>query len=273
MSTDYQRIEQALHYLSTQPGNITLDAMAKRVGLSPSHFQRLFSRWVGISPKRFSQLLNVERAKQLLYEPQPLLTLSEQLQLSSSSRLYDHFVRIEAMTPGEYRSRGEALQIRWGHADSPFGPMFLAQTQRGICALAFGDGRTELESMLQHWPAATFHQDNAATEDKLQHFFKTGSAPQSLSLHVLASDFQLQVWRALLSIPCGQLSSYSALGRKLGRPQAARAVGRAVGSNPVALLIPCHRVIRQSGELGGYRWGPSRKRAILLREIGSGLCD
>ncbi len=273
MPTDYQRIEQALNYLSAQHGNVTLDTLAKQLQLSPGHFQRLFSRWVGISPKRFSQLLNVERAKQLLTEPQPLLSLGEQLQLSSSSRLYDHFVRIEAMSPGEYRSQGQALTIRWGCATSHFGPLFLAQTQRGICSLAFGNGESELAAMTQRWPAAIFREDHSATEEKLQNFFKPGCVPQSLSLHVLASDFQLQVWRALLSIPSGQLSSYSALSRKLGRPQAARAVGRAVGGNPVALLIPCHRVIRQNGELGGYRWGVTRKRAILVNELGRQFSD
>ena len=265
MPSDYQRIEHALHILDSQQGMLSLDELADKLDISAGHFQRMFSRWVGISPKRFSQLITVERAKQLLSAGQPLLNVSEDLSLSSSSRLYDHFIRIEAMTPGDYRSRGENLRIRWGNGDSPFGEVFIAQTQRGICALAFGDGREELMAMQQRWPAAQFSEEHKDSQELLRRAFNH-SHGEPLSLHLLASDFQLQVWRALLAIRPGQLSTYGQLGQRIGQAKAARAVGRAVGSNPVALLIPCHRVVRQTGALGGYRWGVTRKRAILLHE-------
>lgn len=265
MSQDYQRIATAIRYLSQQPGRVSLKELADHSGISAGHFQRLFCRWVGISPTRFQQFMTVQRAQQLLSTPRPLLSISEELGLSSSSRLQSHFLRVEGMTPGEYRAGGSGLRIRWGSGDTPFGPAFLAMTDRGLCSLSFDSPEQALQTLQDRLPEAVFEQHQDLAQRQLSRALsKQPRAP--ISLHVLGSDFQLQVWRALLAIPRGGLSSYGSLARAIGRPGAARAVGTAIGQNPVAILIPCHRVIRESGELGGYRWGLERKRAILLQE-------
>ena len=270
MSRDYQRIATAIRSLSLGEGRTSLQELADGCGLSAGHFQRLFCRWVGISPTRFQQFLNVERARQLLTEDRPLLDISEQLGLSSSARLHSHFIRIDAMTPGEYRAGGRDLSIRWGSGDTTFGPAFMATTDRGICALCFEPAAQALAALQARLPAARYTEATPLIREQLREALgewrPENPAATPLSLHVLASDFQLQVWRALLEIPPGDLRSYGGLAQALQRPGSARAVGRAVGSNPIALLIPCHRVIRESGELGGYRWGLERKRAVLLQE-------
>ena len=276
MPRDYQRIASAIQSLSQQQGRISLRQLAEDSGLSPWHFQRLFCRWAGISPARFQQFIAVNRAQQLLTEGRPLLDVSEQLGLSSSSRLHSHFIRVEGMTPGEFRAGGRSLTIDWGCGETLFGPAFIASTERGICSLSFDTADQALTALQQRFPAARFRENQPAAVELLSRLVRANaelSTTTPLTLHVLASDFQLQVWRALLDIPPGDLRSYGALAEAIQRPGSARAVGRAVGSNPIAILIPCHRVIRESGELGGYRWGLERKRAVLLQECSGALSD
>lgn len=270
---DYDRIARAITFIE---GNVTaqpsLEDVARHVHLSPYHFQRLFSRWAGTTPKRFLQVLTLELGKQLLQQGGPLLEVSNQLGLSSSSRLHDHFVQIEAVTPGEFRSRGAGLAIRYGLADSPFGLVFAASTPRGLCRAAFVEARTGQEEQLallhQQWPLAQCHRDDAVAEEvaSLMAMLPAQSPTRPLPLHISGTNFQLAVWRALLKIPSGTAVSYGAIAAQAGSARAVRAVGSAVGANPVALLIPCHRVIQQSGALGGYRWGLTRKVAIQIRE-------
>lgn len=266
--SDYDRIARAIDFLvanaDAQPG---LREVAAEADLSPWHFQRLFARWVGVTPKRFLQVLTVERAKRLLAEgAMPVLDASEHVGLSSVSRLYDHFVQLEAVTPGEYRRQGQGLTIRYGPADGPFGRSFIAWTDRGICRLAFMDSDTcaaELERLCADWPGARVIEDVPGARDSARRVFarpRARTAP--LSVLVRGTNFQVAVWRALLSVPAGRLVSYGDVARAIGRPAATRAVGTAVGANPCAFLIPCHRVIRESGELGGYRWGLTRKQVI-----------
>jgi len=281
--SDYQRIAGAIDYIvahaGAQPG---LAEIAAQADLSPYHFQRLFARWVGLSPKRFLQVITVERAKQLLAESAlPLLDASETLGLSSTSRLHEHFVRLEAVTPGEFKTAGEGLTIRHGVAESPFGRTFVATTPRGICALAFVDDEPpakSLESVANAWPRAELVRDSQEASRLVARVFSRGQGERAepgeraeageprergpLSLFVRGTNFQIAVWRALLAIPEGRFVSYGDIARAVGKPAAVRAVGTAVGANPCAFLIPCHRVIRGNGEIGGYRWGLTRKRAI-----------
>ena len=269
--SDYDRIAEAISYIAgrvhNQPG---LEEVAAHVHLSPFHFQRLFSRWAGVTPKRFLQVLTVERAKQLLNESKPLLEISDSLGLSSGSRLYDHFVQLEAATPGEFKKGGRGLTIEFAVHDTPFGEAFIATTPRGICSFAFGghaDVDNQLADLYKKWPSATLNENPDRTQDVVQAMFDTRKKPdQPLSLHVQGTNFQISVWKALLRIPPASVTSYSRLASAIGRPGSARAVGLAVGANPVAFLIPCHRVIRQSGGLGGYHWGETRKQAILAWE-------
>lgn len=267
--SDYQRVAKAIEFIveqaDRQPG---LAEIAAAVGLSPHHFQRLFSRWAGTSPKRFLQAITLERARQLLTDDRrSLLEASEALGFSSQSRLYDHFVQIDAVTPGEYRRRGAGLEVRFGTGASPFGPVFAATTRRGICALSFPDGES-LESLVdalqQRWPEAQLEADDSGIAAVLEKVFSRGRVPDGpLTLAVQGTNFQLAVWQALLRIPGSRVASYGDIARAVGRPGASRAVGSAVGANPCAWLIPCHRVIRETGEIGGYRWGLTRKRAML----------
>lgn len=267
MTADYDRIAKAIDYLVKQAGDQpTLEEIAAQVHLSPYHFQRLFSRWAGVTPKRFLQVLTVERAKQLLNESRSILDVSYTVGLSSGSRLYDHFVQLEAVTPGEFKTGGEGLEIEYTVADTPFGKAFIAGTRRGICSLEF-IGKTGPQAVLEvlhkQWPRAEFKQNRGSMEAALTRLFGPGHKPgEPLALHVKGTNFQIKVWQALLKIPPGTVVSYSQIANFIGRPKASRAVGQAVGSNPVALLIPCHRVIQQSGQLGGYHWGETRKQAI-----------
>ncbi|MBD2859564.1 methylated-DNA--[protein]-cysteine S-methyltransferase [Spongiibacter sp. KMU-158] len=273
MTSDYQRISTAIDYLiahSTEQPD--LETVARQVHLSPHHFQRLFSRWTGVSPKRFLQILTVDEAKRRLTNSENLIEVSHQLGLSGSSRLHDHFVSLEAMTPGEYAKGAEGLDLYWDIGDTPFGTALLASTDRGICKLVFIDSETdqaeELKALQSQWPNAKIQHNPQLAEPILRTIF---SAPeplrQPLSLYVKGTNFQVQVWRMLLAIQPGNFTSYGEMAKAIGHSGAARAVGTAVGSNPIALLIPCHRVIRQSGELGGYRWGESRKRALFSWEV------
>jgi len=265
--SDYERIAQAISFITSrvdrQP---TLNEIAAHVHLSPFHFQRLFGRWAGVTPKRFLQVLTLERAKQLLRESVPLLEVSEYVGLSSGSRLYDHFVQLEAVTPGEYKTGGLGLTIEYGVHETPFGNVFISITPKGVCKLAFlrNDEIDEhLAKLSKEWPHAEMHANHQSTFEVIDAIFdKEMNSNRPLSLHVSGTNFQASVWKALLSIPPGTVASYSQVAAAIGHPNAARAVGLAVAANPVALLIPCHRVIQQSGRIGGYHWGETRKHAI-----------
>ncbi|MAG67684.1 MAG: 6-O-methylguanine DNA methyltransferase [Pseudomonadales bacterium] len=270
--SDYERIASAMDYLvdraMDQP---SLEQIAAHVHLSPYHFQRLFCRWAGTTPKRFLQVLTLERGKVLLENSHSLLEVSHELGLSGSSRLHDHFVQLEAVTPGEYKSRGKQVHIEYGVHSTPLGPMFVAVTRRGVCQAEFMDfNRLEelLENLQTAWPLGSISESLLSTRYVIDAFFNSDTASKHgpLSLHVTGTNFQVAVWRALLKIPPGAVASYGQVAKTLGAPKAARAVGNAIGANPVALLIPCHRVIQQSGALGGYRWGPAKKLMVQTWE-------
>ncbi len=266
-NSDYDRIAEAISFITSQVnGQPTLQEIAGHLNLSPYHFQRLFCRWAGVTPKRYLQVLTLERAKQLLIQSKSVLEVSDSLGLSSGSRLYDHFVHLEAVTPGEYKMRGAGLTIEYAVHDTPFGKAFIATTPRGICSFAFLEN-TEIDEHLadlqKKWPCAIMHENQRSTLAVTRTMFagqKELSRP--ISLYVSGTNFQINVWKALLRIPPATVVSYSQVANAIGHPSSARAVGLAVGNNPVAFLIPCHRVIQQSGGLGGYHWGTTRKQAI-----------
>lgn len=269
MDTDYQRIEHAIRYLvenlEAQP---SLDDLAGTLGLSPFHLQRLFRRFAGVSPKQFLQHLTVERAKDALDASQSVLDASLAAGLSGPARLHDHFVTLEAMTPGEYKAGGEGLEIRYGTASTLFGEMFVAQTPRGICALSFSDsaGAEESEALRNQWFAAHLVHDDAIAQKTAEQIF-TGAAPEKpMRLVAAGTNFQIRVWRALLEVPFGSVRTYRQIADAIGAPDSSRAVGNALAANPIAFLIPCHRVILSTGAIGQYRWQPFRKRAILAWE-------
>ncbi|PTL83787.1 methylated-DNA--[protein]-cysteine S-methyltransferase [Vitiosangium sp. GDMCC 1.1324] len=271
-TSDYARIEQAILFLEQhareQP---RLEEVAASVGLSPYHFQRLFTRWAGISPKRFLQFQTLEFAKQLLAERRSLLEVTYETGLSSSSRLHDLFISLEAVTPGEFKLGGSGLDIHHGVHDSPFGEYLLAVCERGLCGLHFLAGESEdeaLRRLQEQWPNASFTESPEVTAAWAGRIFpsRRRRTPQPLGLLVKGSNFQLKVWDALLRIPPGSVATYQDIATVIGAPGAVRAVGTAVGENPVAFLIPCHRVIRKTGAFGGYRWGAPRKRALLAWE-------
>ncbi|MEL7071329.1 MAG: methylated-DNA--[protein]-cysteine S-methyltransferase [Cyanobacteria bacterium J06581_3] len=264
----YERIAEAIMFMRqnhlAQPNLATI---AEQVNLSEYHFQRIFTRWAGISPKRFLQYLTVEYAKTKITETANLLDLTAEVGLSSPGRLHDLFVNLEAMSPGEFKVGGVGLSIWYGIHSTPFGECLIATTSRGICNLHFLDiaNRDAIEQAFRlEWANADIKQDQHSTQEICDRIFnpnKNNNCP--LALHVKGTNFQIQVWRALLSIPFGQLTTYQGLATAMGRPTAARAVGNALGKNPVGYLIPCHRVIRQSGEFGGFRWGVERKTTLL----------
>lgn len=269
LSADYGRIEAAIHYLDqnfqAQP---SLAEVAAHVGLSEYHFQRLFSRWAGTSPKRFLQFLTIQHAKQLLADSQSILDATFEAGLSSPSRLHDLFVTHEAITPGEFKQKGAGLTIQYGFHDSPFGECLIALTERGICGLQFvanGDRAAALAELKASWPQAQFVADEGATRPFINPIFNLTDVAErpSLPLYLKGTNFQIQVWQALLKIPAGTAVAYGTVAQMIGNPKASRAVGSATGSNPIGFLIPCHRVIRQAGGLGDYRWGSRRKKAIL----------
>ena len=272
LTADYSRIEKAIRYLdrdlSTAP---SLAQVAAHVGLSESHFQRMFTRWAGISPKRFVQHRTAEVVKRLLRERRPVLEATYEAGLSGPGRLYDLVVNAEAVTPGELQRGGMGVTVRYGFHPTPFGECLIATTSRGICHLAFVapvSREDALERLDHDWPLAHLVADQDATRSVAAEAFPPPGSSKipSLALHVKGTNFQLKVWRALLEIPAGTVTTYGALAIAVGDPKASRAVGTAVGSNPVSYLIPCHRVIRASGELGGYAWGVERKKVMLLRE-------
>jgi AraC family transcriptional regulator of adaptative response/methylated-DNA-[protein]-cysteine methyltransferase len=262
--SDYERIAKAIRFITERSGDQpSLDAIAAHVHLSPFHFQRLFSRWAGVTPKRFLQTLTVERAKELLDRSESVFDTSLAVGLSSGSRLHDHFVQLEAVTPGDYKAGGKDLEIDYAVHETTFGDAFIAITQRGICDLAFVDQSEALEALRSRWPNATLRKNEASTKPFIDTIFRRDRKPDTpLSLCVTGTNFQVSVWKALLRIPSGIVTSYRDVAAAIGRPSASRAVGTAIGANPIAFLIPCHRVIQTSGGLGGYRWGIERKYAM-----------
>ncbi|MGC3989481.1 MAG: methylated-DNA--[protein]-cysteine S-methyltransferase [Chthoniobacteraceae bacterium] len=269
---NYQRIEQAIKYLEDnfqrQP---ELDEVAEKVHLSPFHFQRIFTDWAGISPKRFLQFLTVDFLKSKLQESRNIVEAAESAGLSSQSRVYDLFTTLEAVTPQEYKMKGSGIQVEYGFHETPFGTCLLGITQRGICWLSFvktdGDPRTELESMKEHWHNSVFHQNQEITAAFVQQIFSERPSDKKLHLLVKGTNFQVKVWEALLRLPMGSVTTYQGIAEQIQNPKAMQAVGSAVGSNHIAYLIPCHRVIRKDGILGEYRWSASRKKSIIGWEM------
>lgn len=268
--TDYERIATAIEYIRThfkeQPD---LDAVAAQVHMSPFHFQRMFTLWAGISPKKFLQFTSIEYAKQLLTEnPLTLLDTAIATGLSGTGRLHDLFVSIEGMTPGEFKNGGAMLSIHYDFAPTPFGEVILANTPKGICHLMFTDNReTSLKQLMSKFPNASFKQcPHSFHRVALSVFETTKEQFDPLHLHLKGTAFQLKVWNALLKIPEGQITSYGKLAGFIQHPGASRAVGTAIGENPVAFIIPCHRVLQSGGDIGGYRWGTIRKTLMIAKE-------
>jgi len=272
MQTDYQRIENIIQYLGEnfreQP---TLDQLAERAHLSSFHFQRMFKKWVGISPKRFVQYLTIDYARKLLNESTDLLSTSIESGLSGPGRLYDLFVAVESVTPGEYKQRGQGLMIDYGIHQSPFGNCLLGMTQRGICSLSFHDSLNDQEAvhyLNQKWPRAVLKKNPERTRTFFRKIFESNEHNKSdkIPLHLEGTNFQIKVWEALLRIPTGHLVCYEDIARLIHQPRAVRAVGQAIARNPISLLIPCHRVIRKMGNFGNYQWGSTRKKMLIAWE-------
>jgi len=263
--TDYERIKKAIEFIRSnfqqQPD---LDAVAKEVYLSPFHFQRLFKDWAGVSPKKFLQYISLQHAKKLLHQHTVSDTAYE-TGLSGSSRLHDLFISIEGMTPGEFKNGGEQLQINYSFAETPFGNIIVASTTKGICHLAFADDEKEALQQLQlQFPNAQFRQVvDTIQQNALFIFTQDWKDLSKIKLHLKGTQFQIKVWEALLKIPMGDLSTYSLIANNIDNPKASRAVGTAIGDNPVAFLIPCHRVIKSTGDFGQYHWGSIRKTAMI----------
>jgi len=266
--TTYERIEKVIWYIDVngaeQPSLATL---ARVAGLSESRFHRLFHRWAGTTPKAFLKFVTASRAKELLRESRDILGASLESGLSGPGRLHDLFVTVDGVTPGQFKAGGRGLVLRWGGHDTPFGMALIALSPRGVCHLSFHAGRSEraraLVGLRRLWPEAGFREDRRATALVLRRIFaRRGRVTVALG----GTPFQTKVWEALLRIPPGRAASYGQVAAAVGRPKAVRAVGTAVGKNPVAFLIPCHRVLRSTGALGGYRWGTARKQAILAWE-------
>ena len=266
-SINYQRIAEAIAYIQANFKNQpSLDEIAEQVHLSPFHFQRIFSDWAGVSPKKFMQYLSVEYAKQLLKGKEAtLFEAAQETGLSGTGRLHDLFVKIEGMTPGEYKNGGENLHINFSFSESPFGEIIIASTSKGICHLAFFSDQEEGASLMKaRFPNASYHQlEDEIQQEALTIFQHDWNKLSQIKLHLHGTPFQLKVWDALLKIPMGNLTTYGSIANEIEKPKASRAIGTAIGSNPVAFLIPCHRVIQSSGKIGGYMWGNTRKSAII----------
>jgi AraC family transcriptional regulator, regulatory protein of adaptative response / methylated-DNA-[protein]-cysteine methyltransferase len=275
---DYHRIARAIAFMRQHHLNQpNLATVAQHIGLSEYHFQRLFTQWVGISPKRFLQYLTVEYAKSKITETKSLLDLTLDVRLSSPGRLHDLFVNLEAMSPGEFKAGGAGLQIRYGIHDTIFGKSLIATTARGICNLYFFDSIDEeiaAQRLRLVWKNAEIICDEQATQPLCDLIFNSEnlSEQKSLTLLVKGTNFQIQVWRALLKLPFGAIATYQSIAQMVDRPTAARAVGNAIGKNPIGYLIPCHRVIRESGEIGGFGWGVDRKSVMLGWEASREMC-
>lgn len=264
---DYNRIAKAIEYIQSnfklQP---SLDEVAQKINLSPAHFQKIFTDWAGTSPKKFLQFISLEHAKNLLKEEKAsLFDTAYETGFSSTSRLHDLFVKIEGMSPAEYKNGGKSLSINYSFSETPFGNVITASTEKGICYMAFeNDKETALGDLKFKFPNASFFEkQDGFQKNALSIFNKDWTKLNTIKLHLKGTDFQLKVWESLLTIPMGKLSTYGNLAEKIGNPNASRAVGTAIGSNPVAFLIPCHRVIQSSGNIGGYMWGSERKQLII----------
>jgi len=264
---NYNRIATAIEYINNhfrqQP---SLEELAQQVHLSPFHFQRIFSEWAGTTPKKFLQYISTEHAKKLLKEQQAtLFDTAIELGLSGTGRLHDLFINIEGMTPAEYKNGGKQLTINFSYAESPFGNLIIASTPKGICYMAFEENETKaLNDLKEKFPNATYLQKlDTLQQNALFIFQNDWTQLPNIKLHLKGTDFQLKVWESLLKIPLGKLSTYGSIAEQIGNTNASRAVGTAIGTNPVAYLIPCHRVIQSTGQIGGYMWGPTRKTAII----------
>ena len=264
----YAVIARALRVIDEGGPGLTLEDLARRMDMSPSHFQRVFSAWVGISPKRYQQYLALDHARQMLAERFTTLDTALATGLSGTGRLHDLFLTWEAMTPGDFAKGGAGLTIRWGWFDSPFGPAIIMGTDKGICGMGFAAEmgvEGAFDDLIRRWPQADFVEDPMALRPWVLAAFGTdgvGTAP----LHLIGAPFQIKVWEALMRIPTGHVTTYSEIAGTIGNPKAVRAVGTAVGRNPISFLIPCHRALRRDGTLGGYHWGLPVKRAILAWE-------
>lgn len=270
MKSDYETVKNAIHFIAeNRERQPTLDEMAAHAGMSLHHFQRVFSRWAGVSPKRLLQFLTATEAGELLRRRVPILETSIDVGLSSSSRLHDLFVTVHGMSPAAYREHGSDLQIDWGVAMSDFGLALVAVTSQGICWMSFHDEDTLDQGVLQmrcEWQRSRLTRNDARIGRLVAGLFGA-AAPAPVHVLVKGSNFQIRVWQALLSIPPGSIATYGDLSQAIERPGAGRAVGTAVGANPVSWLIPCHRVIRATGMIGGYRWGTTTKSMMLLKEV------
>jgi len=264
---NYSRIEKAIAYINTNfKSQPTLEEVAEHIHLSPFHFQRLFSKWAGVSPKKFLQYISVGHAKNILKEGDASLAdAALETGLSGTSRLHDLFINIEGMTPGEYKNGGENLSINYSFTESPFGNILIASTSKGICYMAFADNESDaLQSLKKYFPNARLKQmTDLLQQNALYIFTHDWNNLNKIKLHLKGTNFQIKVWEALLKIPTGKLSTYGNIANEINRPKAARAVGSAIGDNPVAFLIPCHRVIQSTGNSGQYHWGSNRKTAMI----------
>ncbi len=267
----YQLMRRAIDLIDSDQGRgKSLDDIASEMHMSPAHFHRIFSRWAGVSPKRYQQWLALDHAKVLLADRHTTLETAMNVGLSGTGRLHDLFMRWEAMSPGDYAKGGAGLEILWGWFESPFGPALIMGTEKGICGIAFAaetGAEDAMSDMLGRWPQATFTEDPTALAPLAKKAFpKDPSETEGPPLFLIGAPFQIKVWEALLSIPTGHVTTYSDIAEVIGHPKAVRAVGTAVGRNPISWLIPCHRALRKSGGLGGYHWGLPVKRMMLAWE-------
>ncbi|MEQ9692593.1 bifunctional helix-turn-helix domain-containing protein/methylated-DNA--[protein]-cysteine S-methyltransferase [Shimia sp. SDUM112013] len=273
----YNVMRRAIEVIDNSENVISLEDLARDMDMSPAHFQRTFTRWTGVSPKKFQQYLTLGHAKSLLHDHFTTLETSNAVGLSGTGRLHDLFLRWEAMSPGEYAKRGAGLTIHWGWFESPFGPALVMGTEKGLCGIAFAaetGAEAAMQDLTSRWPKATFKEDSALLHPWVasafnEHPGEAGKTP----IYMIGSPLQIKVWEALMRIPSGQVSTYSEIARSIGKPRAVRAVGTAIGRNPVSWLIPCHRALRKSGALGGYHWGLPVKRALLAREAARAESD
>ena len=261
----YHVIRRAIELIDRAALPLSLEALADDLGMSPSHLQKIFTKWAGVSPKRFQQYLTLGHAKTLMSEQHTMLDVADGAGLSGTGRLHDLFLRWEAMTPGDYARKGAGLTISYGWFDTPFGPTLAMATDRGLCGMAFASEcppQAAFDDLHQRWPEASYTEAPA----QVRPYVDAAIGGGDMSLHLLGAPFQIKVWEALLTIPSGQVTTYSDIATAIGHPKASRAVGTAVGRNPISWLIPCHRVLRKTGALGGYHWGLPVKRALLAYE-------
>jgi AraC family transcriptional regulator, regulatory protein of adaptative response / methylated-DNA-[protein]-cysteine methyltransferase len=267
---DYHRVAEAIEYLTDNFKNQPdLNEVARQVHLSPSHFQRIFTEWAGVSPKKFMQYLSLDYLRNRIFDTTNLNQAADLVGFSTQSRVYDLFVSIEGVTPNEYKTYGQGLEIQYGFHQTPFGECFIAITEKGLCALSFVDETSKeatFQVFLEKWQAAKLVLNAQNTEGVIEQIFDP-NATNKINLWIQGTNFQLKVWEALLKIPQGSVSTYQKIADSIQNPKAVRAVGTAIGSNPIAYLIPCHRVIKSTGAIGEYHWGSTRKKAILGYEM------